>query len=111
MEKGCKPPEEKGKRSDYQIGHYARLYRHVRDGDLKNAERKLGELVVFVNANKPRFVLEELKKSDEPYLSGVVGALGEGVTAFEALDFEAAKKEFARARDLLTEIVNPAANG
>ncbi|MEM2137648.1 MAG: hypothetical protein QW568_01000 [Candidatus Anstonellaceae archaeon] len=109
MEEGRKPPEEKGRKSDYQIGHYAWLYIYARDGDLKNAERKLGELAVFVNANKPRFLLDELKKSNEPYLAGVVGALEEGVASFESQDFAIAKSHFTKARNLMRKIVNPTA--
>lgn len=99
--------KEDGKRIDYLIGHYGWLYRFVDKGEKGKAKDKLDYLELFVNANKPRFILDELKKMPDKYLESVIAAMEKAVEAFEAEDFATAKNHFADARDRLKEIVYP----
>lgn len=106
-EDAIKAAEEKGelpegeKKYDYQTGHLGWLYRHVKSGERKKALEKLSDLELFVNANKPRFILDELEKGHEPYLKGTVAAFRAAVLAFEANDYKAAQDGFIRSAELL----------
>lgn len=86
---------------DYMIGHYAWLYRFVAKGEMRKAEDKARYLRLFVKANKPDYILQELRKDPDPYLIPVIGQLGEAVAAFEAGDIQTAQKHFAACRDLI----------
>ena len=99
--------KDDGIKVDYLIGHYGWLYRFVSRDEKDKAREKLDYLVLFVNANKPRFILDELKKMPDKYLEPVIAKFEEAVTAFEAEDFAAAKNHFADARGRLKEIVYP----
>jgi hypothetical protein len=104
-EKEEMPPE--GAKPDYLIGHLRALYSAVSSEDRQKAIRKLEYLEIFVNANKPRFILGELEKSDEPYLRPVVAKLKLAVNSFVSKDFDEARARFADAADLMHAIVNP----
>ena len=92
---------------DYLIGHYAWLYRHVRDGETQKALAKLDYLELFVDANKPGFILDELSKEPDHYLKPIISKMGEAVKAFEQDDFETAKALFAECANQLGRIVYP----
>ncbi len=94
---------------DYLIGHYGWLYRYVRDGERAKAMAKLDELALFVMANKPAFILDELSKTNDPYLAAAVRSLGEGVEAHEARNFQLAKACFGDAREAMRHLVHPKA--
>jgi len=98
-EQGTSPKTEK--KIDYLIGHYAWLYRHIRNGNREKANAKIMELEVFVHANKPRFIFDELEKGHEPYLDGTVTALRAAVAAFEERDFGTAQLHFYNAAEQL----------
>ena len=108
-EEAIRNAEEKGvlpsgnRKIDYLIGNYAWLYRHIRDNEREKAFASLAELEIFINANKPHFILEELEKGHEPYLKPVVYALHSAVAAFKAGDFASAQKSFIGAAELLQE--------
>lgn len=106
-ETGVLPPV--AKKVDYLIGHYAWLYRYVRKGDKAHAKAKLDHLAVFVNANKPRFILEELRKTNDSYTLPIIESLDLAVSAFEVQSFATAKTHFEAARDLLRTIIQPGA--
>ncbi len=94
---------------DYLIGHYAWLYRFVNQDDMTKALAKVDYLLLFVHANKPRFILDELKKDDNPdsYLSSVITHMETSVQAFEQKDFETAKLHFAYAARALPNSMRP----
>ena len=99
--------KDDGRKIDYLIGHYGWLYRFVNRGERAKAREKLDYLELFINANKPRFILDELKKSPDRYLEPVIAAMEKAVEAFEAEEFATAKNHFADARDRLKEITYP----
>jgi hypothetical protein len=105
MESGVMPGG-RGK-VDFQIGHYALLYRYVREGRIEAARRKIDHLDLFVKANKPGFILGELKELPDSYLAPVIEELGKAVAAFEAKELDAAKTHFTNAQGLMNSIVNP----
>jgi len=92
---------------DYLIGHYAWLYRYIRDGKIEKTKDKIRYLGVFVRANKPDYIHEELSKDPDPYLLPVLGPLGKAVAAFEAGDIPVAQKHFAACRDLIRPFAYP----
>ncbi|MFA5929998.1 MAG: hypothetical protein WC861_03890 [Candidatus Micrarchaeia archaeon] len=99
-EAGVVLPPSLGK-DDYQISHYRWLYKFVNRELRALSLKKLGHLELFVHANKPRFILDELQKGHEPYLKGTVIALNSAVLAFEAGNFPSAQDGFIRAAELL----------
>jgi hypothetical protein len=96
-----------GVKRDIQIGHLGWLYRYVKAEDYVNAKRKLKDLRMFVNANKPNFILDELEKTNDPYLGPVLSSMKLAVCAFERNDFAEAKRQFGMARDVLEVITSP----
>ncbi len=106
MESG-KMPKDDGTKVDYLIGHYAWLYRYVRDGDTEKALAKLDYLELFVDANKPGFIVDELSKAPDHYMVPVLLLLRQANKAFEQDDFETAKEFFAKAAVVLGKIVYP----
>ena len=106
MEKG-KMPKDDGMKIDYLIGHYAWLYRYVREGRMGKALAKLDYLELFVDANKPGFISRELSKDPDPYMKPVIALLCEAVKAFGQDDFETAKALFAESAEELGRIVYP----
>lgn len=98
---------EKGVRvvgKDILIGHYAYLWRYVKSGDKEGARRKLEHLKLFINANKPRFILDELRESNERELEPVLIRLEKAVDALEQQDFKNANEEFERARRIMESL-------
>jgi hypothetical protein len=91
-------------KEDFQLGEYRLLYEHVNKGEKKQAKIRLKNLEIFVNANKPAFVLEELKKTNDSYMEPVVQSLEKAVDAFNAQNFELAKIHFKVAYDWLGEL-------
>ena len=87
-EQGKKPRQ---KNTDYLIGHYAWLYRYVRSEDKTKAIAKIDYITLFVDSNKPRFILDE--------------QLGKAVEAFEAQDFKTAQQYFVGAAKSLRPYV------
>ncbi len=102
-----KMPKDEGTKVDYLIGHYAWLYRHVRDGDTQKALAKLDYLELFVSANKPGFILDELSKEPDHYMGPVIELMRKANQAFWQDDFEAAKKLYGEAADELGKTVYP----
>jgi hypothetical protein len=102
-----KMPKDDGTKVDYLIGHYAWLYRYVRDGEAHKALAKLDYLELFVDANKPRFILDELSKQPDHYMRPIIALLSEAVKAFEQDDFKTAKKLFTESANELGMVVNP----
>ncbi|MFH2106870.1 MAG: hypothetical protein ABII22_06435 [Candidatus Micrarchaeota archaeon] len=96
-----------GVKRDIQIGHLGWLYRYVKKEDYANAKRKLADLWLFVSANKPKFILGELEKTDDSYLCTVLSSMRIGTEAFERKDFAEARRQFSMARDVLEIIISP----
>jgi hypothetical protein len=92
---------------DYMIGHYAWLYRFIRSGAIERAKDKIWYLQMFVDANKPDFILRELQKDPDPYLKPALAAMRTGVEAFKAGDLDSAKGHFAASRDLIKPFAYP----
>jgi hypothetical protein len=90
---------------DYLSGHYGWLHRYVKRGEMKKALAKADYLMLFTEANKPRFILDELSKDADPYLSRTLSALGRAVRAFEAQQFKTAQKYFVQAVQEMRAIV------
>ncbi len=105
MEKGIMPkPEE---RFDFLIGYYRLLFIAVRDGDRAEARQRVEHARLFIHANKPRFIFDELSKNPDPYLGEVLAQMGKAVKALEAYAFEDSKKRFAEAAERLRQIIYP----
>ena len=98
---------EKDRRVDYLIGHYGWLYRYINRGERDKARAKLDYLVLFINADKPRFVLEELGKDRDSYLTPAIEELEKAVAAFEAKNFSTARMHFLNTRDHLRAVYLP----
>lgn len=94
---------------DYLIGHYAWLYRYIKDGKIDKAKDKIRYLGVFVRANKPDYIHEELSKDPDPYLLPVLEPLSKALDAFKGGDIDAAQKHFAECRDLMKAYAYPGA--
>jgi hypothetical protein len=106
MEKG-RMPKDDGTKTDYLIGHYAWLYRHVRAGEKEKALAKLDYLELFVNANKPGFILDELSKEPDHYMGPIIELLRRANEAFGRDDFDTAKQLYAESAEALGRIVYP----
>lgn len=106
MENG-RMPKDDGTKVDYLIGHYAWLYRHIRDGDKEKALAKLEYLELFTKANKPGFIMDEIGQSPDPYLERVIGIMQKAAAEFKADNFDDAKLLFAEAAEELGKIVYP----
>lgn len=99
MESGV-PPKEHGK-TDYLIGHYAWLYRHVKGKEKQKALEKIEYLKIFVKANKPDFILDELSQEPDLYYGAILDPLVRALEAFDAGKFNEAKTHFLLARDAI----------
>ncbi len=86
---------------DILFGHYELLGRYINARRYEDAMKKVQELKVFVMANKPRFVFEELKKGAEPYLADVLDHMEKGVSFFDVNQQELASREFRQAAQIL----------
>ncbi|MEW6722531.1 MAG: hypothetical protein AB1324_04675, partial [Candidatus Micrarchaeota archaeon] len=99
MEEGI-PPSEHGK-TDYQIGHYAWLYRFAAAKEKKKALEKVEYLRLFVKGNKPGFILDELSQSPDLYHGPLLESLDRAVAAYDSKNFAAAAGHFASAREAI----------
>ncbi len=104
-EEGIQPPV--GLNVDYQLGRLRAVYRNVRDGNKARAREHIDSLKLFVKANKPAFILEELGKEPDMYLGPVLESLVKGVEAMEAGRYDAAGECFASARDRIGRFAYP----
>jgi hypothetical protein len=98
---------DRGKKPAHLSGDYGWLHRHIKQENIDEARSKLEYLVLFLNSNKPRFILDELSESPDAYLVPVLAEMGPAVTAFEAKDLKAAQKHFAQAALEMRKIVFP----
>lgn len=105
MEHGLQP--KGGAKIDYLIGHYGWLWRHVKNGETAKARDKTDYLMLFIDANKPKYVLDELRKSPDSYLEPVIENLADAVGAFDAEHFDEAKQSFTEAAYALEKIISP----
>lgn len=78
-------------------GCYSWIYRNIRLEKMGEARDRLEYLVLFLDSNKPRFILDELSKSPDSYLEPVLAEFRLGVEALEAKDFKAAQGHFSQA--------------
>ncbi|HSB47031.1 MAG TPA: hypothetical protein VLD37_03390 [Candidatus Bilamarchaeum sp.] len=99
MEAGT-TPKEHGK-TDYLIGHYAWLYRHVRAKEKRKALEKIEYLELFVKANKPGFILDELSQDPDRYFGPVLEPLSRAVEAYDAGRFGECKAHFLSAKSAI----------
>ncbi len=104
---GKKPDHGSAKKPDHLTGDYGWLHRHIKQGNIEEARTRLDYMVLFLNSNKPRFILDELAESPESYLAPVLGHMGPAVAAFEAKDLKAAQAHFAQAALEMRKIVYP----
>ncbi|MFH1394345.1 MAG: hypothetical protein ABII71_06230 [Candidatus Micrarchaeota archaeon] len=110
MEKGARNDEnvdDEGKAFDPLKGHYSALEEAIRERDRKKAVEKVGHLRIFINANKPGFILDELKREPDPYLADVVGHMERAVGAFSKEDFRGAREGFRKALAAMSLILYP----
>jgi hypothetical protein len=63
--------------------------------------------MVFINANKPSFILNELSQDPDPYLEPVLTEMRIAVEDFANQDFASAEYHFGCASNILDVIVNP----
>ena len=105
MERGAAPQDHV--KTDFLIGHFAWLYRYVSKEQKAEAKAKIAHLRLFVNANKPRFMLDNLGKEPDGYLGPVLESLSAALELFEAPDLSAAKVRFAEARDRMKRFAYP----
>ncbi|MEW6035519.1 MAG: hypothetical protein AB1529_02810 [Candidatus Micrarchaeota archaeon] len=104
-ESGVQP--KVGMNVDYQLGRFRAIYRCILKDDKARAREHVDSLILFVKANKPHFILEELSKEPDGYLGPVLEALDKAVGALDAKDFAAAKAQFAKARDAISPYAYP----
>jgi len=88
-------------------GDYGWLHRHIKQGNVEEARSRLDFMALFLDSNKPRYILDELSESPDSYLAPVLGHMGPAVTAFEAKDLKAAQAHFAQAALEMRKIVYP----
>jgi hypothetical protein len=86
---------------DYSIGHYALLYRNLKREEKSKAIQKIDYLRLFVNANKPSYILEELSKDPDLYLGPVLEPLDLALASFEVGDLTRAKVYFTAAKEAI----------
>ncbi len=98
-----------GEKPKALTGDYGWLHRHIKEGRLDAASDKLAYLMLFLDSNKPGFILEELSKMPEPYMVHVLGDLKLAVEALECKDLKKAQGHFTQAAQRMREIAYPAA--
>ena len=99
-ESGIQP--RTGLNIDYSIGHYAMLYRDIKNGEKSKAIQKIEYLKLFVNANKPSFIFDELSKDPDLYLGPVLEQLDLALASFEAGDLLKAREHFHKAKNAIS---------
>lgn len=105
MENGVKAP--RNPKTDYLIGHYGWLYRYIKRGETAKALNKADYLLLFIDSNKPGFILEELGKDPDPYLKGVLFSLEKGYHSYKTRDFKDARSNFSESAQKLRDILHP----
>lgn len=95
---------------DYQIGRLRAIYRSILNDDKERAREHIDSLKLFVRANKPSYILEELGKEPDPYLGPVLESIGRAVEALNAREYDAAGRHFAEARDRIRRFAYPSAS-
>jgi len=100
-------PTEDGAKPKFLSGDYGSIHRHIKHEQLEEARSRLDCRLLFLNSNKPRFILDELSESPDSYLAPVLGELRPAVVAFEAKDLKTAQKHFAQAALEMRKIVFP----
>lgn len=80
MRLGLNPAQ--GRKIDFLIGHYRWLYRYISRQDWKSAKRKIIYLRTFVNANKPSYIVEQIKALGEKKFSLVLTHLLDALSMF-----------------------------
>jgi hypothetical protein len=103
FEHGIKPGD--AWKVDYLIGHYRWLWSFIKQGMREKALKKLEQLEVFVRANKPGFMLDELKKDVDPYLRGIMKPFGLAVSAYDNFDIAEASHQFAAALEAMKKVI------
>jgi hypothetical protein len=105
METGFVPGGKKG--VDYLMTYYELLYLAVSHDMVDDAFKTLHHLKLFVRANKPDFILEELSDLPDPYLASTIESMEKGVCALRSNQLGEAKAHFESARQKLGEFVAP----
>lgn len=100
-----KAKKHKEKRKEYK--EKARRHRALARLEERKAFGKIEYLMLFIDSNKPRFMLEELYKDPEYYLRPVLDPFEGALGAFKTQDFKTAKTYFAQAKDQMQKIVGP----
>ncbi len=106
-EAGVQPPI--GLKVDYQLGRLRAVYRSILKDDKERARQQVDSLKLFVKANKPSFILDELGKEPDHYLGPVLESLDKAQAAMDARDYAAAGAHFASARDSIRKFAYPGA--
>lgn len=112
-----------GKRHDVLYGQYDRFVAMLAEGDRPSALRELAILKTFIDASSPKYILDELRMNEDPYLAPVLLELGSAVTSCisygkaKADDDAAAeshirdaKTHFIKAREILIDKTSPQAS-
>jgi hypothetical protein len=98
---------EGGKKPVHLSGDYGALHHNIKQERIDESRAKLEYMVLFLNSNKPRFILDELSESPDSYLAPVLAEMRPAILAFEAKDLKAAQKHFAQAALEMRKIVFP----
>jgi hypothetical protein len=88
-------------------GDYGWIHRHIKNDNLKGAGAKISDFKLFLDSNKPRFILDELSKMPDSYLAPVIAELAMALPAFEAQDLKEAQRHFALAAVEMRKIAYP----
>ncbi len=98
-----KAKKHKEKRKEYK--EKARRHRALARLEERKAFGKMEYLMLFIDSNKPGFILEELYKDPEYYLRPVLDPFEGALGAFKTQDFKTAKTYFAQAKEEMQKIV------
>ncbi|MDD5171773.1 MAG: hypothetical protein PHF60_01935 [Candidatus ainarchaeum sp.] len=91
-------------------GHYFWINRYLLQRDFESMADKIDGQILFLDSNKPGFVLDALSQNVDPYLETALGAFKFGVVAFEAKDFKEATRQFWVVESEMCKIVYPQAD-
>ncbi len=105
MDAGIKPAKRERGKWDFLAGHFRVLRKYIKEGKKQEALVKIVHLELFVNANKPRFILEELEKSEDRYLKPVVEPLRNAVASLEERNYGRARHFFTQAESELRAVI------
>jgi hypothetical protein len=90
---------------DYLMANYEQLYLALKRDDFEETHRYIHQLKLFIRANKPDFIFEELTGSADPYMAEVTETIGRGASFIADGNTVQARAAFAEARNLLETIV------